>query len=106
MSLAVRGELVARRREELLLPFLDYILLKNRIEHQLVNYTRKAFAHNEERSAAVSNVLRRVGAGNARLEKAANSKYEANTPKRCLVKNSLLGGREAHRTENGGKLKA
>jgi hypothetical protein len=41
---------------------------------------------NEERSAAVSNVLREVGAGNACLEKAANSKYKANTPKICHVK--------------------
>jgi hypothetical protein len=41
---------------------------------------------NEERSAAVLNVLRRVGAGNASREKAAKSKYEANTPKRCYVK--------------------
>jgi hypothetical protein len=40
----------------------------------------------EERSAAVSNVLRRVGAGNASREKAAKSKYEANTPKRWHVK--------------------
>jgi hypothetical protein len=32
-------------------------------------------------SAADSNVLRQFGAGSASLEKAANSKYKANTPK-------------------------
>jgi hypothetical protein len=36
----------------------------------------------------------------ASLEKAANSKYEAKTPKNGMLKNSLLGGREAHRTDN------
>jgi hypothetical protein len=41
---------------------------------------------NEERSAAVSNVLRRLAQGMASLEKVANSKYEANTPKRWHVK--------------------
>jgi hypothetical protein len=47
------------------------------------------FVVNEERSAAVSNVLRWVGAGNASLEMAANSKYEANTPKRWHVKKCI-----------------
>jgi hypothetical protein len=42
-------------------------------------------SRNEERSAAVSNVLRRLAQGMAGLEKAANSKYEANTPKRWHV---------------------
>jgi hypothetical protein len=46
---------------------------------------RAFWGANEERSAAASNVLRWVGTGNACLEKAANSKYEANTPKRCHV---------------------
>jgi hypothetical protein len=41
---------------------------------------------NEERSAAVSNVLRRSARGRASLEKAANSKYEAKTHKRWHVK--------------------
>jgi hypothetical protein len=45
--------------------------------------------YNEERSAAVSNVLRRLAQGMAGLEKAANSKYEANTPKRWHV-NKLI----------------
>jgi hypothetical protein len=40
----------------------------------------------------------------ARLEKAANSKYEANTD--GMLNNSLLRGRGAYRTENGGKSKA
>jgi hypothetical protein len=37
---------------------------------------------NEERSAAVSSVLRRLAQGMARLEKTASSKYESNTVKR------------------------
>jgi hypothetical protein len=67
-------------------------------------FTQNYFVHkseyfssnfNEERSAAVSNVLRRLAQGMASLEKAANAKYEANTPKRWHVKKfiaGLLGG--------------
>jgi hypothetical protein len=61
---------------------------------------------NEERSAAVSNVLREVGAGNACLEKAANSKYKANTPKICHVKKFIARWPGGSQNRNDGKLRA
>jgi hypothetical protein len=58
---------------------------------------------NEERSAAVLNVLRQLGkSGNVRKFKIW-SKY---TKKDGMLKNSLLGGRGKHKTDIGGKLKA
>jgi hypothetical protein len=61
----------------------------------LPNLLVKILIDNEESSAAVSNVWRRSAQGMASLEKAANSKYEANIPKRWHVKKfiaKVLGG--------------
>jgi hypothetical protein len=56
--------------------FIEKCLLRERMGTGLL------FVHNEERSAAVLNVLRRSAQGIPSPEKAATSKYEAKTIKK------------------------